>query len=182
MRVLLTGHLGYIGSVMTPMLLQAGHEVVGLDSDLYERCTFAQAASSATCRPSARTRATSSSPTSSASTRSSISPLSPTIRSAISSRAHRRHQSPRQRADRRARQEGRRRRFVFASSCSNYGQAGEGMIDETGALNPVTAYGESKVMSEREHLSLGGRRLLSRLFAARNGLWRCRRGCASISS
>ena len=42
MRVLLTGHLGYIGTVMTPMLLQAGHEVIGLDSDLYERCTFSQ--------------------------------------------------------------------------------------------------------------------------------------------
>ena len=45
MRVLLTGHLGYIGTVMTPMLLQAGHEVIGLDSDLYERCTFAQGGS-----------------------------------------------------------------------------------------------------------------------------------------
>ena len=40
MRVLVTGHLGYIGTVMVPMLLRAGHEVVGLDSDLYERCTF----------------------------------------------------------------------------------------------------------------------------------------------
>ena len=44
MRVLVTGHLGYIGTVLTPMLLDAGHEVVGLDSDLYERCTFGEAA------------------------------------------------------------------------------------------------------------------------------------------
>ena len=41
MRVLVTGNRGYIGTVLTPMLEAAGHEVVGLDSDLYERCTFA---------------------------------------------------------------------------------------------------------------------------------------------
>jgi nucleoside-diphosphate-sugar epimerase len=41
MRVLLTGHLGYIGAVLTPMLVKAGHEVVGFDADLYSRCTFA---------------------------------------------------------------------------------------------------------------------------------------------
>jgi hypothetical protein len=40
MRVLLTGHLGYIGTVLTPMLLKAGHPVVGLDSDIFERCTY----------------------------------------------------------------------------------------------------------------------------------------------
>ena len=40
MRILVTGHKGYIGAVMTPMLLAAGHEVVGLDSDLFEHCTF----------------------------------------------------------------------------------------------------------------------------------------------
>ena len=40
MRILVTGHKGYIGTVLTPMLVAAGHEVVGLDTDLYERCTF----------------------------------------------------------------------------------------------------------------------------------------------
>ena len=40
MKVLLTGHLGYIGTVMTPMLTSAGHSVTGCDSNLYERCTF----------------------------------------------------------------------------------------------------------------------------------------------
>src|SRR5215471_15960346 len=40
MRVLVTGHKGYIGTVLVPMLRASGHDVVGLDSDLYRRCTF----------------------------------------------------------------------------------------------------------------------------------------------
>src|SRR2546422_5315654 len=40
MRILVTGHKGYIGTVMVPVLLRAGHEVVGLDSDLFRECTF----------------------------------------------------------------------------------------------------------------------------------------------
>ena len=40
MRILVTGHKGYIGSVMVPMLVRAGHDVVGMDTDLYEQCTF----------------------------------------------------------------------------------------------------------------------------------------------
>ena len=51
MKVLVTGHLGYIGSVMVPMLLKAGHEVVGCDSDLYERCTFEAGGSIVRRRP-----------------------------------------------------------------------------------------------------------------------------------
>ena len=40
MKVLVTGHLGYIGTVMVPMLVKAGHAVKGCDSDLYARCTY----------------------------------------------------------------------------------------------------------------------------------------------
>jgi nucleoside-diphosphate-sugar epimerase len=40
MRVLITGHLGYIGAVAVPAFLERGHDVVGLDCDLYRRCTF----------------------------------------------------------------------------------------------------------------------------------------------
>jgi nucleoside-diphosphate-sugar epimerase len=41
MKVVLTGDRGYIGAVLAPMLLDRGHDVVGIDSDLFEACTFA---------------------------------------------------------------------------------------------------------------------------------------------
>src|SRR3954471_20678852 len=41
-------------------------------------------------------------------------------------------------------------RFVFSSSCSNYGAAGEELLDESAAFNPVTAYGHSKVLAEHD--------------------------------
>ena len=40
MKILLTGSRGYIGTVMAPFLVNAGHEVTGLDTDLYRRSTF----------------------------------------------------------------------------------------------------------------------------------------------
>ena len=63
------------------------------------------------------------------------------------------------------------KRVLLASSCSNYGLAGDDMVDETSPLNPVTPYGDSKVKAEHD-ICLGGRWVLPRLFAAGDRL-RC---------
>jgi nucleoside-diphosphate-sugar epimerase len=149
MRILVTGHLGYIGTVLVPMLLGRGHQVVGLDTDLYGACTFAgtvpsvpnigrdvrdvRAADLARIDAIIHLAALSNDP---------LGDLNPALTHEINHAAS-------VRLARVAKNAG-ISRFLFSSSCSSYGAADDAPVDEDGALAPLTAYAETKVRVERD--------------------------------
>jgi nucleoside-diphosphate-sugar epimerase len=148
MRVLLTGHQGYLGTVMAPVLAAAGHDVVGLDSGLFAECVLGpQPDDPPTVAVDLRDvgpdqlagfdavihlAALSNDP---------LGALAPELTYDINHHAS-------SRLARLARDAG-VRRFLYASTCSVYGASGgDDVLNEDAPLRPVTPYAESKVRVE----------------------------------
>lgn len=158
MRVLVTGHNGYIGCALVPILVRAGHQVVGLDNCLFEHCTLGPDVEPVpTIRKDIREveahdvsgfeaiihlAGISNDP---------LGDLNPECTYEVNYRAS-------ARLAKLAKEAG-VERFLFSSSCSNYGAAGaEAILTEEAAFHPVTPYGQSKVLVEKEVSQLADQR------------------------
>ena len=153
MRVLLTGHQGYLGTVLAPVLRAAGHEVTGLDSGLFASCVLGPAPDDP---PGIQADLRAIGPEQlagfdavvhlAALSNDPLGSLAPELTYDINYHAS-------VRLARLARDAG-VRRFLYASTCSVYGVAGDDLVTEDAPLRPVTPYAESKVRVEDDLVNL----------------------------
>lgn len=147
MNVLITGDTGYIGSTIVPLFLKQGYNVTGLDSDLFEQCVFeAPDYTIPHIRKDVRDvtvddlRGFDAIVHLAALSNDPLGNLDPNLTYGINHKAS-------VRLAELAREAG-VQRFLFSSSCSIYGAAGQGAVNEEAQFNPVTPYGHSKELVE----------------------------------
>ena len=141
MKVLVTGNNGYIGTTLVPMLLEKGHDVSGLDSDLFADCTYSgKIAEIPSLQKDVRDVEKSDFEGLDAIihlaglSNDPLGDYKPELTNEIN------HQGS-VRIAKLAKDTG-VSRFIFASSCSNYGASDSGFLTEQDTFNPVTAYGD----------------------------------------
>jgi nucleoside-diphosphate-sugar epimerase len=156
MRVLVTGHKGYIGAVLVPMLLEAGYDVSGLDSDLFGECDFGdspakipQTIKDVRDVELADLKGFDAVLHLAALSNDPLSNINPQLTFEINHQASVRLAELAKRAG--------VKRFIFSSSCSTYGAGGDDFLKEEADFNPVTPYGQSKVYVERDVAKLADR-------------------------
>jgi nucleoside-diphosphate-sugar epimerase len=145
--VLVTGHRGYIGSVLAPYLVAQGYDVVGLDVGYFNSCTITP---DPVEMPEIRKDIRDIVPADlkafyavihlAALSNDPIGNLDPGWTDSINTRATVRLAELARAAD--------VRRFLFSSSCIMYGAAEADVVDETAPLDPKTDYARSKVAAE----------------------------------
>ena len=149
MRILVTGHQGYLGTVMVPVLTAAGHDVTGLDIGFFADCVLGPLpADPPTISVDLRDvtaehlagfdavvhlAALSNDP---------LGALAPQITHDINHHASVRLA--------RAAKDAGVRRFLYASTCSVYGASGSELVTEDAELSPLTPYAQSKVKVEAD--------------------------------
>jgi nucleoside-diphosphate-sugar epimerase len=154
-RVLLTGHNGYIGSVMAPVLVQAGYEVVGLDTGYFNECTLTpkQVAVPSICKDvrgltSADLQGFHAVIHLAALSNDPIGNLNANWTREINYEATARLAECAKAAG--------VERFLFSSSCIMYGMSEANVVNEDSPLDPRTEYARSKVLAERAISDLAG--------------------------